>query len=235
MYSGHLVSQDNPTDILTAKEQQAKAASWMDSILSLIPGRKQTHSNEPSDEAIRRTHDYLRLVCTRAVLTSVVRVNRASPRWVRRQGQATAAACAGICSPPSPCSPGAQGPGEGGHLLQRGGGRDGAADAGRVLGALPRRLLRPVRGVSRGQGATTPETCEHGPLTLTQHLHVAVSVEICCSLTPGCSHAMQTVGLCLAGFVSAIRITSLLDMGMLRNTCAFDHSELQTSRQADLI
>ena len=41
---------------------------------------------------------------------------------------------------------------------------------------------------------------------------------------------MQTVGLCLAGFVSAIRITSLLDMGMLRNTCAFDHSELQTSR-----
>lgn len=26
------------------------------------------------------------------------------------------------------------------------------------------------------------------------------------------------VGLCLAGFVSAIRLTSLLDMGMLRNT-----------------
>lgn len=56
------VSQDNPTDILTAKEQQAKAVSWMDSILSLIPGRKQAYSNEPSDEAIRRTHDYLRCV-----------------------------------------------------------------------------------------------------------------------------------------------------------------------------
>jgi len=26
------------------------------------------------------------------------------------------------------------------------------------------------------------------------------------------------IGLCLAGFVSAIRLTSLLDMGMLRNT-----------------
>lgn len=47
-------------DSLNAKEQQAKAASWMDSILSLIPGRKQNTSNEPSDEAIRRTHDYLR-------------------------------------------------------------------------------------------------------------------------------------------------------------------------------
>lgn len=52
--------QDNPTDILSAKEQQAKAVTWMDSILSLIPGRKQAYSNEPSDEAIRRTHDYLR-------------------------------------------------------------------------------------------------------------------------------------------------------------------------------
>lgn len=47
-------------DSLNAKEQQAKAASWMDSILSLIPGRKQNTSNEPSDEAIKRTHDYLR-------------------------------------------------------------------------------------------------------------------------------------------------------------------------------
>ena len=44
---------------------------------------------------------------------------------------------------------------------------------------------------------------------------------------------MQTVGLCLAGFVSAIRITSLLDMGMLRNTCAFHVSSL--TPQADLM
>lgn len=55
-----LVVQDNLMDSLNAKEQQAKAASWMDSILSLIPGRKQASSDEPSDEAIKRTHDYLR-------------------------------------------------------------------------------------------------------------------------------------------------------------------------------
>ena len=47
-------------DSLTAKEQQAKQVGWMDSILSLIPGRKQAASNEPSEEAIKRTHDYLR-------------------------------------------------------------------------------------------------------------------------------------------------------------------------------
>ena len=45
---------------ISAKEQAAKQVSWMDSILSLIPGRKQAASNEPSDEAIKRTHDYLR-------------------------------------------------------------------------------------------------------------------------------------------------------------------------------
>lgn len=54
------VVQDNLMDSLNAKEQHAKAASWMDSILSLIPGRKQASSDEPSDEAIKRTHDYLR-------------------------------------------------------------------------------------------------------------------------------------------------------------------------------
>lgn len=44
---------------------------------------------------------------------------------------------------------------------------------------------------------------------------------VCSGLRAGSIHSAQTVGLCLAGFVSAIRITSLLDMGMLRNTCAF--------------
>lgn len=144
--------QDNPTDILTAKEQQAKAASWMDSILSLIPGRKQTHSNEPSDEAIRRTHDYLRCVRLHWVSQHSMHTYEGSTResvqaWTRLQQLP-------ICLPLHSSSPGVQGPGEGGHLLQRGGGRDGAADAGRVLGALPRRLLRPVRGVPRGQGVT---------------------------------------------------------------------------------
>lgn len=52
--------QDNLMETIGAKEQAAKQVSWMDSILSLIPGRKQAASNEPSDEAIKRTHDYLR-------------------------------------------------------------------------------------------------------------------------------------------------------------------------------
>ena len=47
-------------EAISAKEQALKQVSWMDSILSLIPGRKQAASNEPSDEAVKRTHDYLR-------------------------------------------------------------------------------------------------------------------------------------------------------------------------------
>ena len=34
----------------------------MDTILNLIPGRKQLSADEPNEEAIRRTHDYLRSV-----------------------------------------------------------------------------------------------------------------------------------------------------------------------------
>lgn len=34
----------------------------MDTILNLIPGRRAAASNEPSEEAIRRTHDNLRWV-----------------------------------------------------------------------------------------------------------------------------------------------------------------------------
>ena len=56
--------QDNLMEAIGAKEQAAKQVSWMDSILSLIPGRKQTASSEPSDEAIKRTHDYLRCRCS---------------------------------------------------------------------------------------------------------------------------------------------------------------------------
>ncbi len=39
---------------------QAKGGGWMDTILNLIPGRRAAASNEPSEEAIRRTHDSLR-------------------------------------------------------------------------------------------------------------------------------------------------------------------------------
>ena len=34
----------------------------MDTILNLIPGRKQHSADEPNEEAIKRTHDYLRWV-----------------------------------------------------------------------------------------------------------------------------------------------------------------------------
>jgi len=43
------------------QSQQNKAAGgWMDTILNLIPGRKQQSADEPSEEAIKRTHEFLR-------------------------------------------------------------------------------------------------------------------------------------------------------------------------------
>lgn len=54
-----LVLQDSALDML--QSQQAKAAGgWMDTILNLIPGRKQQSADEPNEEAIKRTHEYLR-------------------------------------------------------------------------------------------------------------------------------------------------------------------------------
>ena len=38
----------------------SKGGSWMDTILNLIPGRRAAASNEPSEDAIKRTHDNLR-------------------------------------------------------------------------------------------------------------------------------------------------------------------------------
>ena len=40
----------------------AASASWLDTIMNLIPGRAKLASNEPNDDAIRRTHEYLRCV-----------------------------------------------------------------------------------------------------------------------------------------------------------------------------
>ncbi|GMH32506.1 hypothetical protein BSKO_00340 [Bryopsis sp. KO-2023] len=40
--------------------QNNKALAWRDLFLGLIPGRRQAKLNEPSDEAIRRTQEYLR-------------------------------------------------------------------------------------------------------------------------------------------------------------------------------
>lgn len=38
----------------------SKAGAWRDIFLSLIPGRRQAKMNEPSEDAIKRTHAYLR-------------------------------------------------------------------------------------------------------------------------------------------------------------------------------
>lgn len=41
-------------------EAAAAGAGWLDTIMNLLPGRAKAASNEPNDEAIRRTHDHLR-------------------------------------------------------------------------------------------------------------------------------------------------------------------------------
>lgn len=51
--------QDSALDILQSQQNKA-AGGWMDTILNLIPGRKQQSANEPSEEAIKRTHEFLR-------------------------------------------------------------------------------------------------------------------------------------------------------------------------------
>ena len=40
--------------------QTGQGGGWMDTILNLIPGRKQKATDEPNEDAIKRTHDYLR-------------------------------------------------------------------------------------------------------------------------------------------------------------------------------
>ena len=43
----------------TAK-QQASAAGWLDTIMAMLPGKQRAAAAEPTEEAIRRTHDALR-------------------------------------------------------------------------------------------------------------------------------------------------------------------------------
>ena len=52
--------QDSALDMLQSQQNKA-AGGWMETILNLIPGRKQQAANEPSEEAIKRTHEFLRL------------------------------------------------------------------------------------------------------------------------------------------------------------------------------
>ena len=53
------LAQDGDAESLVAASA-AKGGSWMDTILNLIPGRRAAASAEPSEEAIKRTHDNLR-------------------------------------------------------------------------------------------------------------------------------------------------------------------------------
>lgn len=51
---------DPTTMAARAAQPGQQAGGWMDTILNLIPGRKQKVSDEPNEDAIKRTHDYLR-------------------------------------------------------------------------------------------------------------------------------------------------------------------------------
>lgn len=48
--------------LMSGKAKAAQSSGWMDNIMNLIPGRKQQANNEPSEENIKKTHEYLRCV-----------------------------------------------------------------------------------------------------------------------------------------------------------------------------
>lgn len=53
----------DPASIAASRAAQTAGqggGGWMDTILNLIPGRKQKATDEPNEDAIKRTHDYLR-------------------------------------------------------------------------------------------------------------------------------------------------------------------------------
>ncbi|KAL3151968.1 hypothetical protein ABBQ32_001092 [Trebouxia sp. C0010 RCD-2024] len=52
----------DPASIAASRAAQTGqgGGGWMDTILNLIPGRKQKITDEPNEDAIKRTHDYLR-------------------------------------------------------------------------------------------------------------------------------------------------------------------------------
>lgn len=55
----------DPASIAASRAAQTAGqggGGWMDTILNLIPGRKQKATDEPNEDAIKRTHDYLRSV-----------------------------------------------------------------------------------------------------------------------------------------------------------------------------
>lgn len=52
--------KDSPMDGVAVQSTKQSSQGWLDTVMNLIPGRKQQASMEPSDDAVRRTHDFLR-------------------------------------------------------------------------------------------------------------------------------------------------------------------------------
>lgn len=60
LVGGGVVKDGEMEGVMAAAQAKGAGGGWMDTILNLIPGRKQQALAEPSEEAIKRTHDYLR-------------------------------------------------------------------------------------------------------------------------------------------------------------------------------
>lgn len=69
-----------------AKAAAAASAGWLDTIMNLLPGRAKAASAEPNDEAIRRTHDYLRWAQRWAALDNSSACHHILPSCERRRG-----------------------------------------------------------------------------------------------------------------------------------------------------
>ena len=58
--------QDETEGMLAAQSSKAaQAGGWMDTIMNLVPGRKQAAAAGPSEDAIQSMHDNLRCATAR--------------------------------------------------------------------------------------------------------------------------------------------------------------------------
>lgn len=61
LFPVHQDPGSDPTALAANRAAQpGQGGGWMDTVLNLIPGRKQKITDEPDEDAIKRTHDYLR-------------------------------------------------------------------------------------------------------------------------------------------------------------------------------
>ncbi len=112
---------------------QAAAVGWLDTFMNLIPGRKQQSSNEPSEEAIKRTQDYLRYASWVLKLLQTV-LHYCTCFAVALAASASLSTYALLCFLH-------QGARQRRHILRSQGRRDCQADAGRLLGSYARSVL----------------------------------------------------------------------------------------------